>query len=442
MSNYINETLVEVYKRKGIVRENPDTWKNVDWPTLLDLRQIWLEDAKGARDVTAKALVDKTFMINTAWSYMNRPTDVNLSADFIIIDISKVPDSLQDAMNAFVTGIMGMRFKADAKKETIVAVDEGRVFLQNPKLGKFMIKTLTMGRSYNIALWLATQQTVDLARAAMDEEFKTNIFLSIILGNNMRQDNVDHVKAFYKLNETDVANLMACGVGEGLLLVGNEIIPIKFKPTDHEMAVIKGRKQGQNPATDSVFKLVDQALNDLATTHGFYIEEWIDGDPNELSRMGFEPRIVQRAISRGTAKVWIRSDLLIGDMIGNQSIDHYSTVLQIAGYLEQHGIKTTVNHNEDVDIIAEFKQGKVAFEYERPASHATSELLKKKQYAENTYERVIFVATVENVKQLSDAVGSEIVVRRGIPLTELLADLLEENTQEHHAVNDLCNKFQ
>ncbi len=256
----------------------------------------------------------------------------------------------------------------------------------------------------------------------------------IILGNNMRQDNIDHVKAFYKLNETNISNLMACGVGEGLLLVGSEIIPIKFKPTDHEMAVIKGKKQGQKSdqktPTGTVFKLVHESLNDLATEHGIYFEDWIEGDPNVLSRLGFKPRTVQRAIDRGTARVWIKSDVLNGDMVGNQSLDHYVAVLQIAGYLQQHGIKTIINHIEDVDIIAEFKHGKMAFEYERPGSHTTPELLKKKQYAENTYGRVIFIGTVENIKQLSDAVGSEIVVRRGIPLTELLADLLnEKNTK-------------
>jgi hypothetical protein len=210
------------------------------------------------------------------------------------------------------------------------------------------------------------------------------------------------------------------------------------------MAVIKGKKQGQKSyqktSNDSVFKLVHEALNDLATEHGIYFEDWIEGDTNVLSQLGFEPRTVQRAIGRGTVRVWIKSDLLNGDMVGNQSIDHYAAVLQIAGYLQQHGIKTTINHAEDVDIIAEFRQGKIAFEYERPGSHNTAELLKKKQYAENTYGRVIFIGTVENIKQLSDSVGSEIVVRRGIPLTELLTDLIDEKTQKHYVAGDFSSQ--
>ena len=197
---------------------------------------IWLEDAKDTRNVTAKAFVDKTFMITTAWSYMNRPTDINLSADFIVSDISGVPASLQDAMNVFVTGIMAQRFRTDTRKETIIAVDEAAVFLRNPDLSLFLLKTLTQGRSYNIALWLATQQTVDLAKAGVDQEFKTNMQISIVLGN-MRRDTIEHVKSFYMLNDNNTQNLMACGVGEGLLIVGNEVIPTRFKPTNHEMSV-------------------------------------------------------------------------------------------------------------------------------------------------------------------------------------------------------------
>jgi hypothetical protein len=67
----------------------------------------------------------------------------------------------------------------------------------------------------------------------------------------MRKDTLDHVKMFYELNEANTTDLIACGVGEGLLLVGNEIIPTRFKPTEHEMAVIKGEKPGQKPVTDS-----------------------------------------------------------------------------------------------------------------------------------------------------------------------------------------------
>ncbi len=270
---------------KGIRRDDLKTWKNANWPTLLDLRQIWVNAEKDdPKDTTAKALVDKTFMVNTDWSYMNRPTDINTSVDFIIVDISGVPASIQEAMNVFITGIMAMRFKTDISKETIIAVDEAAVFLRNPKLSLFLLRTLTQGRSYKIGLWLATQQPADLVKAGVESEFKTNIQISIVLGN-MRKDTIAHVQQFYSLNEHSVNDLMACGVGEGLLIVGNEVIPTKFVPTEHEIAIIKGKKpvkiSGEITEAEPLFMFVDERLRSLFTGNKIYFSDWLDQEKKD-----------------------------------------------------------------------------------------------------------------------------------------------------------------
>lgn len=229
MTSYISESLMETYKRKGIVRQFPETWEHcTNWPNLLDLRDVWIEDAK-EQNITAKALADKSFLFNTSWSFLNNPTNINISSDFIVCDLSNVPESIKDALNVFVTGLMGIRFRTDTKKGTVLMVDEGRVFLHNYELCSFLLQALTQGRSYDISLWLGTQQPSDLEKVNLAEEFRTNMPLSIVLGN-MRSDVVDICKKFFKLDENATNDLLNAGVGEGLLLVGTEKIPVKFKP--------------------------------------------------------------------------------------------------------------------------------------------------------------------------------------------------------------------
>jgi len=423
MSNYLNETLMQVYRQKGIEREKPKTWKNANWPTMIDLRAIWLEAAKNPKDATAKALVDKTFMVTTAWDYMNKPTDINTSADFIIVDISGVPASIQDAMNVFVTGIMAMRFKTDVKKETIIAVDEAAVFLRNPKLSAFLLRTLTQGRSYNLALWLATQQTADLEKANLVDEFKTNISISIVLGN-MRKDTMSHVTKYFQLNEHNVNDLMGCGVGEGLLIIGSEVIPTKFIPTAQEMAVIKGQKiVDQLVSSDVVFELVDESLKDLIIEHQLCFSSWVKGDPNPLLKKGYTPNRVQNALGVGPTQVWTKA------IAGNQTLDHYATVLQLAGHFIINGIPIIeINHYDDVDVVAEIGGKKIAFEYERPRIHTIDELINKKELSENKYDRVVFIAQTANLKFVSDAVGEKNTIKRGIELLEFVTELMHENT--------------
>jgi len=434
-TSYLNESLMEVYRRKGIYRSDPASWKNKEFPTLLDLREIWVEDAKDPGNVTAKAFVDKTFMITTAWSYMNRPTDINLSSDFIIIDISDVPTSLQDAMNVFVTGIMAQRFKTDAKKETIIAVDEAAVFLRHPKLSLFLLRTLTQGRSYNISLWLATQQTVDLVKAGVDEEFKTNMQISIVLGN-MRRDIIEHVKSFYKLDEHSTQDLMACGVGEGLLIVGSEVIPTRFKPTEHEFAVIKGKHHGtvaDEKATDeSLLLLVHPGLKDLINEHQIYFPDWLQPghDISLLSKDGWKPYRAQH-LNGKPIQVWLPQKNVIGTMVGNESIDHYSTVLQTAGWCVMHDIPLLqINHSDGADLVIEVNGKRLAIEYERPGSHSFKELVEKKERIENSDAEPLFICQQGNLDEVIKAVGDKNVVQRGSELVSKLEELERLNRKK------------
>ncbi|HWQ96159.1 MAG TPA: ATP-binding protein [Candidatus Methylomirabilis sp.] len=429
-SSTLNESLIQVYRSKGIKREDPKTWKNADWPTLLDLRAVWEKNLReDPKDVTSRALLDKTYMINTSWSYMNRPTDINTGADFIIVDISGVPQSLQEAMNVFVTGIMSMRFRTDTRKETIIAVDEGAVYLRNPQLALFLLQTLTQGRSFNISLWLATQQPSDLQKADLDTEFKTNIQISIVLGN-MRKDTIAHVKSFYSLNENNVNDLMACGVGEGLVIVGDEVIPTKFTATEHEIAIIKGRKVDQKVGSPSLFALVHEGLRDLINDHQIYFQDWLvpGQDITLLSKYGYKQYKAQN-INGKPGYVWLLQQNVFGDMVRNESIDHYATVLQVAAFFIMNNIPiVSINHNSDVDLIVEINGKKIAIEYERPGSHNFNELVEKRQRAETVADVTIFICQQGNLSQVIEAVGEKNTIQRGSELIERLAELIPVRT--------------
>ncbi len=434
MSSTLNESLNEVYRSKGIRREDARTWKNADWPTLLDLRAVWEKYLKeDPKDVTSRALPDKTYMVNTSWSYMNRPTDINTSADFIIVDISGVPQSLQEAMNVFVTGIMSMRFRTDTRKDTIIAVDEGAVYLRNPQLALFLLQTLTQGRSFNISLWLATQQPSDLQKADLDAEFKTNIRISIVLGN-MRKDTLSHVKSFYSLNENSINDLMTCGVGEGLVIVGDQVIPTKFKATEHEIAIIKGQKpvkiSGETQEVEPLFMFVDERLRSLFSDHSIYFTDWIDPTKKDtileyLRTQGYKSFLTPNPFWAGNIQAWLKD--VVNGKKGNESVDHYCTTTRIAGLFIQRNISIlSINHNDDADIVAKIGDKTLAIEYEVPGSHKFDELVAKRQRGEEKYDKVVFICQQTNFDDIVKACGSEITIQRGGQLEENLMKIVED----------------
>lgn len=426
MTSYISESLMETYKRKGIIRQFPETWENcTNWPNLLDLRNIWLEDAKDPREVTAKALADKSFLFTTSWSFLNKPTNINISSDFIVCDISNVPESLKDALNVFVTGLMGLRFRTDTQKGTILMIDEGAVFLRNPDLSTFLLRALTQGRSFGVSLWLATQQPSDLQKVNLAEEFRTNMPLSIILGN-MRSDTVDIVKGFFKLDENATNDLLSAGIGEGLLLVGEEKIPIKFKPSSLENDIIKGKINKKIPQSADGIKLVNPALIDLVIDQGFLISEWIEDD-SQLENMGYVPRKVQLALGSGTVRAWIKKDILVGEMIGNESLDHYSTLVQIAGNLNLRGIKPEISHLDGADITFKILEERIYLEYEH--GEQSPQILQEKKH-NTTDGKMVFIGHAGNLKYLNKVLGEDNTVKRGLQLLEYIDNLIESGQEK------------
>jgi hypothetical protein len=428
-TNYLSESTIQAYKKKGIIRELPETWirEGVKWPTLLDLRDVWLEDAKDPRDVTAKALSDKSFLFTTSWSFLNKPTDIDLSKDFIVIDLSSAPESLKDALNVYICGLMALRFRTDAEKGTVLMVDEGGVFLRNKDLSTFLLRTLTQGRSFNISLWLATQQPSDLQKVNLSEEFRTNMPLSIILGN-MRSDTVDIVKQFFKLDENATNDLLSAGIGEGLLLVGEEKIPIKFKPSSLENEIIKGKINNKKAVEHVGISLIHESLNDIVAEENIIFQEWIkEGDDSQLSTMGYESKRVQKAIGSGLVKVWIKKDIISGETVFNQSIDHYCTCGFIKGYLAMNGIRAEIAHQEGPDLSFEISGNMYFLEYEH--GEQSPQILQQKKQNTNSGQ-LVFIANASNVKYLNVVVGEQNVIKRGRQLADFLDNLIESGQEE------------
>ena len=430
MDNYLDKTLTEVWRSKGIFRENPESWIDADWPILSDLRDIWENDLKNkSRDhVTAEAMLNKTFILGPdgRLSYMNRKTDIDISKDFIVFDTSNIPEDIQDAMSAFLTGIMALRFKSDTTRETIIAIDEARVFFQNPKLAGFILKLITQGRSFRIALWLATQQLSDLKKSDLLEEIRTNIFIDVILGKNLKDDTVKFIKESFNLSNNDIINLLDADVGQGVVKVDGKSTPVTFKSTSLEHSIIKGRYNPDITSTDGVIH-TNQAVTKISKDNSFYVDEWIQGDSNQIMmEQGFVAKKIQNPIGVGQIRVWIKSSKLKNNMVGNQSFDHYATVCIIAGYFAQLEFDVTINHYDDADIIVEKDNTYLAIEYERPQSHSEHELVDKKKRAEKQYGSVLFVGQATNIKTIRAAVGTNNAVKRGTELVEYIDQLISD----------------
>jgi len=441
--HYLDKTLNEIYEAYGIISMtsdriicNPDAWVDGgNFPTIHDLRKRWKSDMStkelGRVRESAESLYNRTGNLSKtgAYAYINQKTNADLSKDFIVFDLSGLDKGLQDAMSVLVTAVIGARFNTDATRKTLLIIDEGVAFARNPERLNFISDAYMMGRSQSITAVISFTQPTDMTHelAAM---LKTNSMWAYILGKGMGKDSVEYIKDFFKLTAEDTVELMSSNIGEGLLVLGNQTIPINFKATDQEMSVLKGTSnESEKASTDSAFMLLEPVA-DLVVEHGFCLDEWIDDpDANMVKDWGYEPHLVQRIGANGKAKAWIKSEIINEGRVYNQTLDHYASVIQIAGYLQQAGFEDVkVNHFDEEDVRARLGDREFSFEYERQGSHTEKQLEAKRIKLESTNSRCFFVCQSSYRKFVAKAVGEQNTYTRGTALKTAIDSVLDEHT--------------
>jgi hypothetical protein len=137
-------------------------------------------------------------------------------------------------------------------------------------------------------------------------------------------------------------------------------------------------------------------------------------------------------------RAWIKKDILIGDMVLNQSLDHFATVIQIAGYLQDRGIDAKISHQDGPDLSFEISGERIYLEYEHGEQSAQI-LQQKKQNTNNG--RLVFIGQASNIKYLYKTVGEENTIKRGQQLAEFLDNLIEVKLQEKQEDKGLISSF-
>ena len=456
-AHYLDKTLNEIYSKYEIISLTDDRitcnqgkWNDgANFPTIHLLRKLWKDEMSsgglGRIKESAESLYNRTGNLSNigAYSYINRQTNADLSKDFIVFDLSGLDKGMQDAMSTLVTAVIGARFNTDAERKTLLIIDEGVAFARNPERLNFISDAYMMGRSQQITAIISFTQPTDMSKelAAM---LKTNSMWAYVLGKGMAKDSVEYVEKFFKLSSEDVSVLTNSTIGEGLLILGQQTIPINFKVTDQEMSVLKGTNSTEEKAsTDDAFML-SKSVADLVIGHGFCLDEWIQNpDAGEMKTRRYEPHLVQRIDANGKAKAWILSEIVDrsdpnNPKIYNQTLDHYSSVIQIAGTLLQSGFEdVVVNHFDDEDVRARLGDQEFSFEYERKGSHTEKELETKRINLESTNSRCFFVCQKSYEKFVAKAVGGQNTYTRGATFKAAIdAVLIEHNSDKKEDETD------
>jgi hypothetical protein len=431
---YVEKSLLQLYKTFKISPTDPKTWTQEEQPTLIDLHNIWCNDAANntLRDsVQAAVLQSRTTSFTHNWDFLSRKTSFTLDKSFTVIDMSTLPGDLVHAMNYFMTAMMALRFSTNVKRKTVIMVDEGGAFIRSG-LGDDIVKMVSQGASQGVAVWLFTQQHKDIA--TISSELLNNSFIRVVMGNGTE---VPEVAAALHLPKSDQDFLNSCNKpGQFLLQMGSP-----FKKTYHcqlslselESELVIGKKQ-VTPATSLTF--LTPTLQTFSKERGFILADWIpkNNATQELTK-GMTKEFIQRTVGAGKVWAYIPTGLIRADgLIQNQSPDHYYSVAGIAGWLIERGISVIISERDGADIVATLPNKKtLSIEYQTslPGNNRPDDIMNKWKSNENKYDFLLFVSDTDGVKELKSILKSdELIVPRGTQLETKLTTMIAQNQND------------
>ena len=198
----------DIYKRLMQIAE---TNKKDDYP----LRNVAL----------SLALRIKPFVAGSVQSF-NKPTKVDLGADFIVFDVSYFVDKMSTVAPPAMFIILDFlinKMKEDVSVRKAIVVDEAWRLLKSENISDYLLVFAKTARKYNTSLQIITQELGDLAKSDAGQAVLSNTAVKLLL----RQDPavIDELSTCLKLHSEERLRLLTAEPGHGLMLLENNRIP-------------------------------------------------------------------------------------------------------------------------------------------------------------------------------------------------------------------------
>lgn len=201
---------------------------------------------------------------------------------------------------------------------------------------------------------------------------------------------------------------------------------------------------------DPVFWVYDR-YKDLIHEHQIVFQDWADANLDYLLPYGYEKYKVQSISRAGFTVCYCRRGLVeknkevnasfhkkrgqpfkkdmkvnehareMGTRVENQSLDHYSSVIQLHALLIHYNFTDiAVSHRKGADVTALYQGKNFCFEFENPKTH-TVEGLKLRYLAQcKEFDYVKYIVPSEAYFKVVSAIGQPDTIRRGSQVLDFL----------------------
>lgn len=114
----------------------------------------------------------------------------------------------------------------------------------------------------------------------------------------------------------------------------------------------------------------------------------------------------------------------MGQKVQNQSIDHYSSVVQLQALMIHYGFSgVRVSHRKGPDVTGEYKGKRIALQYEHKNTRSADGLQLQYLGESKEFDIVKYIVPYDAYLKVSEAIGSENTIKRGEAVLDWLNSL-------------------
>jgi type IV secretory pathway VirB4 component len=215
----IDRAITETYALKDIT---PDSDFSSTEPPLLSDFELILAGMEGGESLVQRL----TKYTKGTWSgFINRPTNVDINAKFIVFSLRDMEDELKPVAMYIVTHYIWNAVRKNLKKRLLV-IDEAWWMMRSEDTASFLLGMAKRGRKYFLGLATITQDVDDFMKSPYGLPIVTNSSIQILLKQS--PSSIDRLQQTFNLTDEEKYLLLESDVGEGIFFVGLKHVAIKI----------------------------------------------------------------------------------------------------------------------------------------------------------------------------------------------------------------------
>jgi type IV secretory pathway VirB4 component len=228
----LDAAIVAAYAARGVTAD-PATQRRPA-PTLADLTDALRAQADGAGPALAARLAP--FVTGTHRQLFDGPTTTSPDGHLVTFSLRHLPDELKAAGTLLVLDAVWRRVTDPARRRRrMVVVDEAWLLMKDPAGAAFLHRLAKSARKHWCGLTVVTQDAADLLASDLGQAVVANAATQVLL--RQAPQALDLLAGPFRLTNGEAAFLGAAGVGEGILLAGNERVGFAAlaSPAEHRL---------------------------------------------------------------------------------------------------------------------------------------------------------------------------------------------------------------